>query len=281
MMKKSNIYQKLLGGYFTILVCFWLWLLVTHHKSGDANYWYSFLFGLIPLFGGLVGMFKARIWGGLKSALGKAVFFVSLGLTLWGLGETVWSFYNFFRNVPAPYPSLADLGFAPSIFFWILGTAYLSIATGAWFALKRSKKAKLLMFVVPLIFIIPSYYLQVHVARGGVLVPQQDEGILKPILDIVYPFGDFLALTLAAVVFTLSYRYFGGLYRRAVSFLLAGLAVMYAGDSIFSWSTTKGTYYNADWGDLTLTLGLFLITYGILAFATKPVAAAIEGKAKE
>lgn len=276
-MRNSNIYQKLIVGYFAIIVIFWLWLFLTGRKSGELTYWYSFLFGLIPLVGGVIGMLKARIWGGLKSALGKAVFFVSLGLTLWGLGETVWSYYNFFRNVPAPYPSLADIGFAPSIFFWFLGTVYLSIAMGALFALKRSSLAKKLVVIVPILFLIPSYYLQVHVARGGVLIPQGD-GLLKAILDVAYPFGDFLALTLAAAVFILSYRYFGGIYRKAVSYLLLGLAVMYCGDSIFAYTTTKGTYYNANWGDLVLTTGLFLITYGILAFATKPADKAIDEK---
>jgi hypothetical protein len=268
-MNKINIYQKLTGAFFGLMVLFWLFLTLTHHKSGDLNYWYSFLFGLIPLAGGIVGMLKAKIWGGLKSTLGKAIFFISLGLALWGGGEAVWSYYNFFKNVPAPYPSIADIGFAPSIFFWILGTAFLSVATGALFALKKSHAAKILAVVAPLLLLIPSYYLQVHVAREGVLVPQ-GETSLKTVLDVAYPFGDFLALVFAAIVYGLSYRYFGGLYRRAVSYILAGLAVMYCADSVFSYTTTKGTYYNANWGDLLLTLGLTLITFGVLAFATKP-----------
>jgi hypothetical protein len=268
-MKNDNVYQKTVTAFFVALVVFWAFLFFTHHKSGTLNYWYSFLFGLIPLVGGLIGMAKASIWGGLKSALGKAVFFVSLGLFLWGLGESVWSYYNFFRDVPAPYPSLADIGFAPSIFFWILGTAYLSRATGALFVLKKSHKAKLLVFLVPLLLLVPSYYLQIHVAREGVLVPD-GETTLKAVLDIAYPFGDFLALSFAALVAILSYRYFGGIYRRAVYYLLAGLAIMYCADSIFSYTTTKGTYYNANWGDLLLTIGLYLITVGVLAFASKP-----------
>lgn len=214
-------------------------------------------------------MIKSSIWGGLKSTLGKAIFFVSFGLVLWGLGESIWSYYNFFKNVAAPYPSLADLGFAPSIFFWILGTAFLAVATGAIFALKKSRRAKALLVAAPVLLLVPSYYLQVHVARHGVLIPP-GETALKTFLDVAYPFGDFLALLFASVVFTLSYRYFGGLYRRAASSILAGLGVMYFADSVFSYSTTKETYYNGDWGDLLLTVGLFLITYGILAFATKP-----------
>lgn len=275
-MKKINIYQKVTAGFLVGLAVFWAWLLVTHHKGGNLNYWYSFLFGLIPFFGGLVGMVNSRIWGGLRSTIGRAVFFVSLGLFLWGFGENIWSYYNFFKHVPAPYPSLADLGFAPSIFFWILGMAYMSKATGAILALKRSHWQKFLAVLVPLILLIPSYFIQVKIARGGVLVPKGDTS-LKLILDIAYPFGDFLALTFAAVILVLSYKYFGGFYRRAVLFLLAGLATMYCADSVFSYTTTKNTYYNADWGDLLLTLGQFLMTFGILYYASRPSAVPIDG----
>jgi hypothetical protein len=274
-MKKINKFQKITAAYFLGIVVFWAVLLVTGHKSGDANYWYSFLFGLIPLLGGLTGMLKASIWGGLRSAMGKAVFFISCGLFLWGFGETIWSYYNFIEHVAAPYPSLADIGFAPSIFFWILGTFFLAKATGAFFALKKNTWAKIFVIAVPLLLLIPSYYLQIKVARQGVLVPP-GETTLKVILDIAYPFGDFLALLFAAVVYILSYQYFGGVYRRAVTYLLAGLGVMYIADSVFSYTTTRGTYYNADFGDLLLALGLFLLTYGILAFATKPALPASE-----
>ncbi len=268
-MKNTNTYQKLFLGFFLALVIFWAALFATGTKSGNLNYWYSFLFGLIPLIAGIVGMVKAKLWGGLKSTMGKAIFFISLGLLLWGFGESIWSYYNFFKGVPAPYPSVADVGFAPSIFFWILGTIYLAKASGAMFALRKNTWAKVLAVMLPLILLIPSYYIQIHLARGGTLIPE-GETALKAVLDIAYPFGDFLALTFGTLVFILSYKYFGGLYRRAILAILGGLGAMYIADSVFSYTTTKGTYYNADWGDLLLALGVFLLSFGILAFATKP-----------
>src|SRR6266404_5878028 len=261
-MKKTNSYQRAFLAAFIALTFYWAALFMSHKNAGNFNYWYSFLFGLVPFFGGLIGMAKSKIWGGLKSTLGKAIFFISLGLLLWGFGENIWSYYNFCKGVPAPYPSIADIGFAPSIFFWILGTYHLSKASGALFSLRKNTWAKVLVVLVPIALLIPSYYIQIRLARGGTLVPP-GETTLKAILDIAYPFGDFLALTFAALVFTLSYKYFGGFYRRAIIAILAGLAVMYCADSVFSYTTTKGTYYNADWGDLLLSIGLFLMTFGI------------------
>ena len=85
-MQKNNSFQKLISVYFLLIALFWLGLALTHKKTGNLNYLYSFLFGLIPLVGGATGMAKSKVWGGLKSTLGKAVFYISLGLLLWGFG---------------------------------------------------------------------------------------------------------------------------------------------------------------------------------------------------
>ncbi|MES2971064.1 MAG: hypothetical protein V4702_01955 [Patescibacteria group bacterium] len=229
------------------------------------------MFGLIPFFGGLIGIWKSGIWGGRNSSLGKSILFISIGLLLWGIGENIWSYYNIVKGIPAPYPSLADIGFAPSIFFWGLGAFYLSKASGARRSFRKSRFAKIFATVVSLILLAISYYMLVVVARNGVLVPP-DEPLLKLILDIAYPLGDFIALTLAFVIFGLSFRLFGGHYSIPIMSILLGLITMYIGDFVFSYTTTVGTFYNGNWGDLILTTGLFFLTFGILGFASVPAA---------
>jgi len=211
-----------------------------------------------------MAMLNAKMWGGFKSSVGKAVFFLGLGLFCWGSGEAIWSYYNFFVGEPAPYPSLADLGFAPSIFFYGLGAIYLSHATGAKFGL-RNPYAKVFVTIAPFLLLALSYYLFVTVARGGILVPP-DETPLKTILDIVYPFGDFVALAISVIVSGLSFKYFGGRYVFDIISILLGLAVMTIADAVFSYTTTVGTFYNGQFGDLLLTTGLFLLTFGALGF---------------
>ncbi len=263
---KINFYQKACLLFLIFLFIFWLLLLSTGTKTGIYNYLYSFLFGLIPLIGGFVAMLKSETWGRFRSAVGKAVFFLGFGLFLWGTGETIWSYYNFFLNQPAPYPSLADLGFAPSIFFYGLGAIYLSKATGAKFGW-RSKKAKMLTALAVLLVIIISYYVLIQVARGGVIV-SDNETPLKLFFDIAYPLGDFLALIISVVVSGLSFKYLGGSYKIDIYSILLGLGIMFIADSIFSYTTTVNTYYNGNFGDLILTLGLFFITIGVLGFAS-------------
>ncbi|MEJ0073300.1 MAG: hypothetical protein WDN27_04450 [Candidatus Saccharibacteria bacterium] len=271
-MFKSIAKNKLQTGlliYFLVLVIGWLFLHHSGKQTSNYNYLYSLCFSLQPLIGGLIGMWKAGIWGRFTSTIGKSVFFFAFGLFLWGAGSMVWSYYNFVIKNSLPYPSLADFGFAPSIFFWGVGAVFLSKASGARFALRTSLFAK--VFTVAVILILPTfaYYLLVHVARGGVIVPA-GETVLKAVLDIAYPLGDFVALMLSVIIFGLSFRYFGGLFKSSIISLLAGLGVMFLGDFVFSYTTTTGTFYNGDWGDLLLTFGLFLLTFGVLGFAAKP-----------
>ena len=261
---KLNTYQKVALIFYVILVIYWIFIFLSGFKSSGHNYAFSFLFGLIPLIGGVIAIFNAKNWGGIKSSMGKVVLFIGLGVFLWGYGEMIWSFYNIFLHTPAPYPSLADLGFAPSIFFYGLGAAYLSMASGAKFGL-RNTSAKVFVTLAPIIILIFSYYILVIVARGGVLLPP-GESPVKAVLDIAYPLGDFLSLTIAVIISGLSFKYLGGRFKIDIYAILLGLAVMFIGDSSFSYTTTVGTYYNANWGDLLLMSGTFLLTFGVLGF---------------
>lgn len=264
---RLNIFQIVALVFMIFIWAFWGWLWVTGSKDGFYNYLYSFLFGLTPLIGGVVAMWGSRIWGGLKSAVGRAVFFVGLGVFLWGFGEMIWSYYNFVLNVPAPYPSVADIGFAPSIFFYGIGAIFLAKATGAKYGL-RSNLAKILTIGATILTFVIVYYVSVIIARGGVLIPP-GETPLKTVLDIVYPFGDFLILAIAVIVSGLSFKYLGGRYLIDIVAILLGLFAMFVGDTLFSYATTVGTYYNGNFGDLWLATGTFLLTFGVLGFCTR------------
>lgn len=268
MQTQFTVPQKITAAFMLALVIYWTVLFVTGTKEGFHNIFYSFLFGLTPLIGGIVAALNGRVWGGLQTAMGRAVFFIGFGMFLWGGGEMVWSYYNFFLAEPAPYPSFADIGFAPSIYFYGLGAVFLSQVTGAKFGL-RSKFAKWFVILVPIIMIPLSWYILVTVARGGVLIPP-GETPLKIVLDIVYPLGSLIALSIAVIVSGLSFKYMGGKYRFSIISVFLGLLVMFIGDTHFSYATTVGTFHNANIGDLLLTTGTFLLTFGALGFYRVP-----------
>ncbi len=236
-------------------------------KETPANYWYQFAFGLIPLIGGVSGIIKSRQWGGLKSKVGQAVFFISLGITSWGVGQMFWSiYYNIISKVEVPYPSFADVGYSLSFPFLIIGIVSLSKATGARFSLNHFR-GKILLFVIPVLAIIASYYMLIVVARGGA-IPFGEES-LKLFFDLAYPLGDLMILTLALLIYGLSFDYLGGRYKLPIKSTLLGFVVLYLADFSFSYTTTVGTYYNGHWVDILLPTAMMLIAFGVNNFDTK------------
>lgn len=261
-----NLYQKILSLSLLPLVVFWVILYRSGLQTDFWNYFYSFSFSLIPLVGGGIGILISKRWGFLESATGRAIFYISGGLFSWGAGSMIWSYYNFFLKVSAPYPSFADVGFIAALPLWVLGVFNLSKATGAKFALKNIK-GRIFLITVPLVVLVASYYLLVVVARGGVLTEAGND-FLKLFFDLAYPGGDVVILTLAVVIFGLSFKYFGGLYKISIYSLLSGFGLMYLADFVFSYTTTVGTFFNGNFGDLLFTLALFLITFGVLGFSS-------------
>ncbi len=192
--------------------------------------------------------------------MGKSIFFLSGGLLTWGIGTLIFAYYNLVQAVAVPYPSLADVSYIVSWPLWCMGIFYLSKATGAKFGL-RSRFGKYILFLIPIIAIVISYYLLVVVARGGVL--SSFDGYLKLFFDLAYPIGDVLILTIAVLVFGLSYSYFGGKYKIGIYMVLFGFIVNYFADFFFSYTTSLERYYVANWVDLIFTVAMFALSFGI------------------
>ncbi len=257
-----------LSCYFVLVVIWWIILFITGQKTSSSNFYFVLIYGLIPFAGGVLGLLKAKSWGGFKSAMGKALIFLSLGLVTWSGGETIWSYYNLVLNVAIPYPSWADASFIISWPFWILGIFFLSKATGAQFGL-RNKHGKIQLVFIPIIAFVTSYYLLVIIARQGVVTSGGD--IIKVFLDLAYPVLDVVVLTEALLVYGLSLKYLGGKYKWAVVVTLLAFVINYFADFSFSYTTTVGTYYNGNYSDLLFVAAMFVMAFGINSLDVKKI----------
>lgn len=262
-----NIFQKILIIWFCFTITFWVILNYSGDKTTYWNYFYSLFFALIPFGGGIIGLFIAKSWKLFESLVGRAVFLISLGLISWGSGSIIWTiYYNFIQNNPVPYPSLADLGYIISYPLWTIGMINLPHAVGSkpYFG----KHQKLFFILIPMLVLALSYFLLMSITKNP-LIFYPVKSPLKLVFDIAYPAGDAIILT-TALVLSVSFKFFGGKYKQSIYAILVGFCFQYIGDFSFSYTTTVGSFYNGNWGDLMFTIGLFLVTFGILGFYFHP-----------
>jgi hypothetical protein len=253
---------KIITAIYLLTAVFWVWLtFFTDHTTNSAGLYLQILLFVIPFLGAIAGLRNAKLWGGLRSAVGKAVTFVSWGTLTWSIGMLIWNYYIFLAKVEIPYPSWADAAFILSWPLWTLGVIYLSTATGVKFAL-RQMKGKMILFVVPVIAMVVSYYLLIVVARGGV-VELDSSNLLKLFFDLFYPIGSAVIFTLALTFFSLSVDFLGGRYKVPVIILIAAFIVNSIADFTFSYTTTKGTYFNGHLADFLFVSGMYLFAMSL------------------
>ena len=273
-----NFFQRLFPNYSTVLLLtvyifsvFWFVLLdKSSEEISQSNYFYTLLEGIIPIWGGLYGLFLAKKWGGFSSIIGKSQSLISLGLISWGIGSLIFvGYYNLLMHIEVPYPSFADVAYIVSWPLWGMGMVYLSRATGVKAAL-HNRWSKYWIIILPVFVVGFSYYFLVHVARAGIISSSDD--FIKVFFDLAYPVGDVVILTLATIIYGLSFKYFAGKYRWAIYFLLFGFFVNYFADFFFSYQTTLETFVPGGLTDFLFVTAMFAISFGVNSLDSRVVA---------
>src|SRR3989344_5390939 len=94
--KKQRFVQALVV-MFVLLSGWWIFLRLYTSPDDIQNQIFAAVYGSIALVGAMAGMVAARRWG-LKSLMGKAMFFFSLGLFAQEFGQLSYSFYIYFLH---------------------------------------------------------------------------------------------------------------------------------------------------------------------------------------
>jgi hypothetical protein len=245
----KNIKIGLIGLVSLVLFVYWIVLFVTKTQMTTANYWWQAILAALSIMAGIFGVFTAKKWSWLKSGVGKGVFFVSLGLLMWGLGQAGWAYYTLaYPDQEVVYNKLVDVLYFSSIPLWAYGIWCLSKATGAKYGLKGIA-SKIVVIITSVIVAAVSYYFLIIVARGGSSY-FDGQTIWNAFFDLAYAFGDAINLILALVIFGLSWKFLGGRFKRPIVAILSAFGLIYLADFFFSYYDGKGQYYNGHWSDL-------------------------------
>jgi diguanylate cyclase len=262
-------------GFFIALVIFWFsasffdvgnspfhyYTIFDGFKNNQTyGYIFNFVYAFIPLYVGIYGFRIAKKWGMFKSSMGKAIINLSISLIFWAIGELMWAYYNFFLGSNIPYPSWADAAYVLTYPFLAAGLIYLGQATGVKFGLKNTL-GKIFLFITPILLLIFSWYVLVVVARGGSITT--GGGSLTVFFDIAYPMGDVIVLVMAFLIYGLSFKYLGGMFKWPIIITIFGVFLEYVADFAFSYTTTINTYYNGNWVDLVYLFSLVFMSLGV------------------
>jgi len=216
--------------------------------------WADF-YQIIALVGGVAGFFVSQAWGGLKSILGRAIFFISLGLFFQNIGQTIFSFYAIYWPNTTFYPSLADIGFFGSVLSYIYGVYLICKMCGVHRGFINSNKIKLVVFLVPIVILGGSYFVFLKDYLYDPTSP------IKVFLDFGYPLGQALYIALTVLAYIVSKNTLGGMMRSTILILFIALLLQYAADFNFLYQSTSDSWVlSGSYGDF-----LYLISYTFMS----------------
>lgn len=225
----------------------------------DTAALFSDSYGLMALYGGLIGVGISKAWGGSKSLIGKAVLFASLGLLFQEAGQISYSVYHYLFQIEVPYPSIGDIGYFGSIIFYVLSAMNLIKAL-------RVKKAhdnvvnKLVVFGLPIGLLIFSYLFFLKGYEFDFSNP------LVVFLDFGYPLGQAIYISLALLAFLLSLNYLGGLMKPVIIFIVFAFVAQYLADFTFLYQASRETWQAGGINDYTYLVAYFVMTLALIQF---------------
>lgn len=226
-------------------------------QGEPENDFFTLLYPLLALFGGVVGLNAAWSWGGFKSYLGKSLIFFSLGLLFQFLGQALYAYYIYIAGIEVPYPSWGDVGYFGSILWYSAGIVMLGKVIGLKFSV-HSLRRRLLAILLPLAMLLASYCLFLDAYDFDWSAP------LTVLLDFGYPFGQAIYVSLALLVFILTNQVLGGMMRGPALLLMFALVFQYLSDFMFLYQAHNGSWYVGGPNDYLYLAAYLLMTIGLI-----------------
>lgn len=256
---QKNKLQIFVTLVFLGFIGWWVSFQSVVDDQGSSVNWFENTYGLVALIGAIVGFVAMQKWGGIKTVLGKALFFFSLGLLAQEAGQLISSYYTQIAKTDLPYPSVGDIAYFGSVLLYIIAAIYLTKISGAKFAFKETKY-KIIAVLVPVALLSVSY---------TVLLKGYEFDTAHPVtvfLDLGYPLGQAVYISIAVVAYLLSRKQLGGVMKAGVLAVIFALVIQYVSDFSFIYSIHHGTYTPGKYVDLLYLTSYFLMATAMIKF---------------
>ena len=176
----------------------------------------------------------------------------------WGAGEVVWCYYALIKNVPVPFPSMADVGF--------LSAVPLAFAGLLRYPLGPRRPSARVQEVLGGCIIATSLLFASWAAILGPLYRSHQGGVLKQVISLAYPTSDVVMVSLVIILIARA----GRRGRVRLELVMAGVVAFAVSDSAFSYLTEVNSYNGGSFLDTGWVAGYLLIALGALWAMTSP-----------
>lgn len=252
----SYLFPVIVFAFFSLT-----WLYIQQFEvlaSRDIRQLWGHTYWILPVFGGISGLYISRRWGGYKSLLGKAITVLSIGLLFQSFGQIYSSYYVYFYDVESPpYPAIGDIGFFGSVIIYTYGVMLISRLSGVHFSLRKIHN-RIWMFIVPASLISLSYVLFL---KGYEFASVSKIQIL---LDFGYPLGQALYVSIAIFCLLAGWNWLGGVLKKPILFLIFALIFQSLSDFVFIFQAISGSWYVGGINDLMYLTSYFLMTLSLI-----------------
>lgn len=255
----KNKLQIILTIVYLVFVGWWISFQSVVSQQGVSVQRFGATYGVVALIGGLIGLTASRKWGGYKTVLGRALLVYALGLLAQEAGQIIYTCYIYGAKIQIPYPSWGDAAYFGSVLLYIYATILLCKAVGVRFSLQR-KTYKLVAFIVFAAILSTSYFVFLHHHQYDWHKP------LTVFLDLGYPLGQAIYISLAVTAYLLSRRMLGGIMRTGILIIILALVVQYISDFTFLYQSSRGTWQAGHWNDLSYLTAYFILATAMVNF---------------
>jgi diguanylate cyclase (GGDEF)-like protein/PAS domain S-box-containing protein len=174
----------------------------------------------------------------------------------WGLGQSIWTYYELAKGQLVPFPSLADLGYLTAVPLAVAGVLYFPSAP--------SRATSLLRTILDALLIAGSLFIISWATVLGTVYRMGTGSLLSQLISLAYPAGDIVIGTIVLIVASRAPR----ANRLPFVLLGGGLIANLLADSAFAYLTTSRTYGTGNPIDTGWIAGYLLIAIASLRAAS-------------
>jgi hypothetical protein len=247
--------EKFLESKFILLPSLTIlyWALYQSYTTENIKETNGFIFGiLIALLAFIASFFtllRSFEWEMFKSYLGKSLFFLSLALFAWGIGQTLF----LLSSLDSKFDNMYDYVFVLIDPLYLIGIYFISKSLNTFKEMSTKIKVFLITFFI---FAVNIFFFSLF----------RNEEIITSLTNIdfnlLFILGSIILWTFVISILVLSGKKIGGKFKTALYFILVGLLLQYLGDNLFEFSSEFQT--NGSIADLTFFLSILFIFNGVV-----------------